>query len=317
MGLAVRPDRIAVATQSEIWTLRDSPELAPRLAPSGSHEAAFLARQAHFTGDIQAHEIAFGSGPPALWGQGLGQSSAGFELWIVNTLFSCLCTLHEDFSFVPRWRPTFISSLVAEDRCHMNGMALQDGRPRYVTALGETDSPQGWRPEKASSGCVIDVDSGAIVARGLAMPHSPRLAQGRLWALDSGRGHLVLIDPASGRLETVARLPGYTRGLALHGPAAFVGLSKIRESSTFGGLPIAESRSELKCGVAAVELGSERRVALLEFQSGIDEIFDVQVLPGVRFPALSGPRPEADGAETIWCVPEAREGFGASRSARP
>src|SRR5262249_43356966 len=160
---------------------------------------------------------------------------------------------------------------------------------RYVTALAETDTPQGWRPNKATSGCLIDVPSGKTVARGFAMPHSPRVHQGRLWLLDSGAGRLVTVDPSNGAVTPVAQQPGYARGLSLVGSYALVGQSKIRETSTFGGIPIAERRDTLRCGVGAIDLTTGRHVAHLEFKSGVDEIFDVQVLPGIRLPAISGP----------------------------
>jgi len=287
MGLAVRPDRLAVGARSQIYFLRGSPDLAPRVPPAGRYDGCFLTRSAHFTGDIHAHEMAWG----------------GDELWVVNTLFSCLCTLHPDFSFVPRWRPPFISALAAEERCHLNGLVLVDGQPRYATALAETDTPQGWRPLKATGGCLIDVLSGATVARGFAMPHSPRVYQGRVWLLDSGTGRVVLADPATGQVTPVSELPGFTRGLAFAGQFAFVGLSKIRETSTFGGLPIAAQKETLKCGVAVLDLTTGRLAAHLEFKSGVDEIFDVQVLPGMRFPALSGPFADTDAAEAVWVVP--------------
>jgi uncharacterized protein (TIGR03032 family) len=294
MGVAVQRDRIAVGTRNQVWFLRSAPGIAPRLEPAGRYDGCFLARSAHFTGDIHGHELAW----------------ADNELWVVNTLFSCLCTLDKDHSFVPRWRPPFISALAPEDRCHLNGLALEPNErseltPRYVTAFAETDTAHGWRPGKATSGCLIDVPTGQTVARGFAMPHSPRLYQRRVWLLDSGTGRLVVVDPTSGAVEPVAELPGYTRGLALHDSFAFVGLSKIREASTFGGLPIAEHRAELRCGVGIVDLRSGRLVAHLEFQSGVEEIFAVDVLPGIRFPALSGPYPEVDGVPTIWSSPDA------------
>jgi uncharacterized protein (TIGR03032 family) len=293
MGIAVRHDRVAVGTRNQIWSLRSAPDIAPRLEPAGRYDGCFLARSSHFTGDIHAHEL--------VW--------AGSELWVVNTLFSCLCTLHEDYSFVPRWRPPFISALAAEDRCHLNGLALaEDERgqftPRYVTALSETNTPEGWRPHKASGGCLIHVPTGDTIARGFAMPHSPRVYQGRVWLLDSGTGRLVVVDPTSGAVEPVTELPGYTRGLAFHEHFAFVGLSRIRETSTFGGLPIAERRKELRCGVGIVDLRTGRLVAHLDFQSGVEEIFAVQVLPSIRSPALSGPYPEVDGVPTIWSAPD-------------
>jgi len=140
------------------------------------------------------------------------------------------------------------------------------------------------------------------------MPHSPRVAGGRLWLLDSGRGRLVTVDPANGRAETVVELPGYTRGLALTNEAAFVGLSRIRETSTFGGVPIAEHRERLKCGVAIVELRTGRMAALLEFKSGVQEVFDVQVLTGLQLPVISGPFAGQDGSEVIWTVPHPDQG---------
>jgi uncharacterized protein (TIGR03032 family) len=292
MGIAGRPDRLAVGTLSQIWFLRSAPGVAPRLAAAGRHDACFLARSSHMTGDIQVHEMAW----------------AGEELWIVNTLFSCLCTLDERHSFVPRWRPPFITALAAEDRCHVNGLALADGRPRYVTALAETDTPGSWRPNKATTGCLIDVASGRMIARGFAMPHSPRVHRGQVWLLDSGAGRLVTVDPATGSVTVVAEQPGYARGLAFCGSHAFVGQSKIRETAVFGGVPIAERRESLRCGVGVIDLTTGRHVAHLEFTAGVDEIFDVQVLHGVRLPAVSGPFPGRDGTQMIWTVPEAHRG---------
>jgi uncharacterized protein (TIGR03032 family) len=290
MGVAVHPHRLAVGTRGAVWFLESVPGLAPRLAPEGRRGACYLARSACVTGEIHGHEMAF----------------AGDELWVVNTRFSCLCTLDGRHSFVPRWRPRFISALAAEDRCHLNGLAMCDGRPAYVTVMAESDSAQGWRATKATSGAVIDVASGEIAVRGLCMPHSPRVHQGRIWLLDSGKGRLVVADAAAGSVETVAELPGYTRGLTLIGPYAFIGLSKIRETSTFGGVPVAERRESLKCGVAVAELASGRQVAFLEFASGVEEIFDVQALAGVRWPLISGPHAHLDGQPPVWMVPASK-----------
>jgi uncharacterized protein (TIGR03032 family) len=277
MGLAVDGRRMALGTRNQVWLLRNSPDIAPRIEPAGRHDACYLPRSSHVTGDIGGHEIAW----------------AGEELWIVNTRFSCLCTLDPDYSFVPRWQPPFISALTSEDRCHLNGLAVLDAKPKYVSALGETNTRGGWRVEKARSGCLIDVSSGEVVARGLSMPHSPRLHEGRLYLLESGTGRLLQVDTVTGHGETVAELPGFTRGLAILGPYAFIGLSKIRETNTFGGLPIAELLDELKCGVAVVDLRRGLVVGLLEFQTAVEEIFAVQVLPGLRFPEVLGFQQEA------------------------
>ena len=242
MGLARTPTGLAIGTRSQIWSLPAAPDLAARLQPPGQYDSCFLARKGHFTGPILGHELS--------WCKG--------ELWIVNTLFSCLCVLHQDYSFAPRWRPSFISTLAAEDRCHLNGMATDDERPRYVTALGECDTAAGWRANKAGGGCLIDVTTNEVVLHGLCMPHSPRIHQGQLWVLNSGRGQLGRCDTAAGRLDTVAQLPGYARGMDCHGRYAFIGLSRIRETAVFGGLPIASMGIELRCGVVVVDMTSGR-----------------------------------------------------------
>jgi uncharacterized protein (TIGR03032 family) len=287
MGIARTPRGIAVGTKRQIWFLQGSAEVAPKIAPAGHYDVALLASHAHFTGPVMGHEMAQGDG----------------ELWFLNTLFSCVCTLKTDFHFVPRWRPPFVTALAAEDRCHLNGLAMENGRPRFVTVLGETDTPGGWRANKAAGGCLIDVSTGQVIVRGLSMPHSPRIHRGQILFLNSGYGQINRVDRASAATATVAELPGYTRGLDVHGQYAFVGLSRIRETSVFGGLPIAGRRTELRCGLAVVDLETGTTVATLLFHSGVEEIFEVKVLPGFRNPIISGPLPDTDGTETIWMVP--------------
>ena len=272
MGLAVDARRLMIGTRDRIWSLRNAPDIAPRIEPAGGHDACYLPRSCHVTGDIGVHEMAW----------------AGDELWAVNTRFSCLCTPDPEYSFVPRWRPPFITALAAEDRCHLNGLAIADGGPRYVTALGESDAAGGWRADKPRGGCLLDVRTGGVISRGLSMPHSPRWHDGRLWILESGTGRLVLVDLATGHRQGVADLPGFARGLALCGPYAFIGLSKIRETSAMDGVPLAERREQLKCGVAAVDVRRGQLIGLLEFQTAVEEIFDVQLLPDVRFPEVIG-----------------------------
>jgi uncharacterized protein (TIGR03032 family) len=272
MGLAVDAHRLTLGTRKEVWFLRNAPDIAAQVEPAGQHDGCYLPRSSHVTGDIGVHELAW----------------AGEELWVVNTRFSCLCTLHPDYSFVPRWRPPFVTALAAEDRCHLNGLALVDGRPKYVTALGETDTRDGWRAAKPHGGCLLDVSGGGTVASGLSMPHSPRWHDGRLWLLESGTGRLLLVDAATGRRQAVAEVPGFARGLALCGPYAFIGLSKIRPTSAMDGVPLAERREHLKCGIAAVDLGRGQVIAFLEFQTAVEEVFDVQLLRGPRFPEVMG-----------------------------
>jgi uncharacterized protein (TIGR03032 family) len=293
MGLAADGRRLAVGTRTEVWLLRNAPDIAPRIEPAGHHDACYLPRSCHVTGDIGIHEMAWARTRDQGSGVGGQEEDTENELWAVNTRFSCLCTLHPDYSFVPRWRPPFITALAAEDRCHLNGVAIIEGQPKYVTALGESDTAGGWRAHKPHGGCLMDVTTGEILLRGLSMPHSPRWHDGWLWLLESGTGRLVRVDLAARRWQPLSELPGFARGLAFHGQYAFVGLSKIRATSAMDGVPLAERREQLKCGVAVVDLRSGQSIALLEFQTAVEEIFDVQLLPGLRFPEVVGFQKEA------------------------
>jgi uncharacterized protein (TIGR03032 family) len=281
MGLACDGERLAIGTRQEIWEFHNVPAVARKLEPAGRHDACFLPRTGHLTGNVQVHEMAWGTLPG---------TSAEPELVFVNTRFSCLASRAVNYSFVPRWRPPFISALAPQDRCHLNGLAVRDGQVRYVTALGTTDTPAGWRADKRGGGVLLEVPTGAVVARGLSMPHSPRWHDGRLWVLDSGNGRLAVVDEASGRLTTVAELPGFTRGLDFHGRFAFIGLSQVRESAVFSGIAIAE-RPDRACGVWVVDIVTGRTVALVQFEDAVQEIFAVQVLAGRRFPDVINDNP--------------------------
>lgn len=273
MGLAAQGGRLAIGGQPAVWELHNMPALARKLAPASTHDACYLPRRIHITGDIDIHELAF---------------DAAGELWLVNTRFGCLCTLDAAHSFHPRWRPPFVSAYAPEDRCHLNGLAMLDGRPRYVTALGETDTPGGWRVNKASGGILIDIETDEILLRGLSMPHSPRWYDGRLWLLESGQGSLAWVDLERGVWQHVCQVPGFTRGLDFHGPLAFIGLSQVRESATFSGIPLVERLSERTCGVWVVNIETGQTLGFLRFEAGVQEIFAVQVLPW-RFPDLLEP----------------------------
>jgi uncharacterized protein (TIGR03032 family) len=273
MGIAVAPGRFALGTRTEVWDFRNMPEVAPKVEPPGTHDACFLPRNRHVTGDIAIHEMAF----------------AGRELWIVATAFSCLATLDADHSFVPRWKPPWITALQPGDRCHLNGMAVIDERVAYVTALGRSDEPGGWREGKATGGVLIDVATSEVAVDGLSMPHSPRWYDGKLWVLESGKGELCTLDLDSGTSEPVAELPGFTRGMTFAGGMAFIGLSQIRESSTFGDLPITHRLSERQAGVWAVDLKTGRVAGFLRFEDLVQEVFDVALLPGMRYPEVAEP----------------------------
>ncbi|MGI8738288.1 MAG: TIGR03032 family protein [Gammaproteobacteria bacterium] len=165
MGIAADTARLAIGGTNTVWYYRNVPAVAPKIEPAGRHDACYLPRRIHVTGDIDIHEMAY---------------DRDGELWLVNTRFGCLCTVDPEHSFNPRWRSHFVSALAPEDRCHLNGLAMVDGRPKYVTALGATDTAGGWRANKAAGGVLMDIDRNEILLRGLSMPHSPR------WSPSSG-----------------------------------------------------------------------------------------------------------------------------------
>ncbi len=268
MGLAVDRERLIVGTETGIREFRNVPDVAQRLEPKGRHDAVYVFRNHHVTGNIDIHEMALGKGN---------------ECWYVNTRFSCLCTLDHDHSFVPRWRPRFISGLSPEDRCHLNGLAMVDDQPRWLTALGDTDTVEGWRANKKDGGVLLDFASREIVARGLSMPHSPRWYRGKLWVLESGRGSLATIDLDSGKVESVARVPGFTRGLDFMGPLAFIGLSQLRSTNAFTDIPITEANADRMSGVWVVNIDTGQTIAFLKFSDAVEEIFAVKALPGIQF----------------------------------
>ena len=268
MGLAVSNQRIAVATRDEVVVLTNTSaeeSAESRYLDSGSTigavERSYVQEKTYFSGEVDTHDLA--------WGKD--------GLWAINTLLSSMALTDENSDFEAQWRPPFVSDVVPEDRCHLNSMAVVDGRPEYVTAFGEVDTFEGWRENRVSGGIVMDVPSGEIVLEGLPMPHSPRVYDGKLYLLLSGTGELVCAEPETGRYEVVAQLPGFVRGMARCGDYLFVGLSKLRKtSSTFAALPISDQA--LFSGIVVVSLSEGRIVEHLRYETGVEEIYDVQVL---------------------------------------
>lgn len=288
MGMAADNERLALGTFMEIAEYRNMPAVAPRLHQPPRHDAVYLARRGHITGAIDIHEMAWD-------GDG--------DLWFVNTLFSCLCTLDTKSSFVPRWRPSFVSHYAPEDRCHLNGLAMRDGKPRYVTSLGNANTPEGWREHKRNGGHLIDIENGGerIICKDLSMPHSPRWYRDNLWVLESGRGALLKVDPQTGAREDVARVPGFARGLDFLGPLAFIGLSQLRASNPFTDIPITDDNADRQSGVWAMNIETGKTVAFLKFTGGVEEIFAVQALQGALFPEILN---EQDYLKNSYALPD-------------
>jgi uncharacterized protein (TIGR03032 family) len=263
-----------MSSQYQIWKFRN------RLQPEETHQGydrLYIPQTGHTTGDVDVHDIAVDE-------QG--------RVVFVNTLFGCLATLSGTDSFAPLWQPPWLSKLAAEDRCHLNGLAMQDGRPKYATAVSRSDVADGWRDRRRDGGVVVDVETGDIVAEGLSMPHSPRWYRSRLWVLDSGNGNFGYVDLKSGRFEPVAFCAGYLRGMAFFEDYAVVGLSMPRHDKTFSGLPLddrlKERNAEARCGLQIIDLRTGDVVHWLRFDGVVAELYDVITLPGVRRPMLLG-----------------------------
>jgi uncharacterized protein (TIGR03032 family) len=301
MGMAVGRGRLAIGTAVDVWEFRNVPDVSAKLEPPGKHDAVYLPRSAHVTGDVQIHEMAYVGAVSDRDSFGVGDASHNDQLLFVNTRFSCLARHDPEHSFAPTWRPKFITAYTPDDRCHLNGLCVIDGRPRWVTALGETDTAGGWRENKKNGGILIDLETNEIVTRGLSMPHSPRWHAGRLWLLESGTGSLGFIDPASGKYESIVRLDGFTRGLEMVGNLAFIGLSQVRETAVFSGIQITErlQETERTCGVWVVDIQRGEVVAFLKFEDAVQEIFAVALLPGQRFPDLVNDNAEIVGSSFV------------------
>ncbi|WP_337842695.1 TIGR03032 family protein [Rheinheimera sp.] len=236
-------------------------------------DGCFITRSAHYTGMINIHDIDWGTD----------------GLWAVNSSFSCLCTLSPEASFVPRWKPHFISELLPEDRCHLNGMTLKDGKPAYVTTFSTFNEAGMWRKGNKFDGTLMDVEHNEILLRGLSMPHSPRYYRNRVYYCNSGEGQLCRFDPSSGHNEILAEVPGFTRGMDFYGPLLFVGLSKVRPSDVTSPAPLAKKHAETFSGIWVFNLDTLQIVATLKFTGNVDQIYDVAVLPNCSFPELIEP----------------------------
>jgi uncharacterized protein (TIGR03032 family) len=274
MGLWGDGQTLWLATRWQLWRFENL------LRPGETYQGCdrlYVPMTGHTTGDLDVHDIAV---------------DAGGRVLFVATSFGCLATLGERCSFTPLWRPPFVSKLAAEDRCHLNGLALDEGRPRYVTAVSASDVADGWRERRRDGGCVLEVPSGRVVAERLSMPHSPRVHGGRLWLLNSGTGMLGNIDPTSQTFVPLAFCPGYLRGLAFSGDFAVVGLSRPRHDKTFSGLALDEELArrgaEARCGLHVIDLRSGDTAHWVRLEGMVAELYDVAVLPGILRPALLG-----------------------------
>lgn len=285
MGLAIDREKLWVTNKEQAWrftnvgarTLKPGPDDEPV-----DYDAVYMPRWGILLGGCDTHDVL----------ANVRFNGRQYELLFVNTAFSCICSIDGHYNFVPIWKPSFISALSPEDRCHLNGMGARDGQLAYATACGETDAALSWKECKSGGGLLMDVQANAIITHGLSMPHSPRWHDGKVWLLNSGDGHLGYIDPADGRFMPVADCPGFARGLHIVGDHAVIGLSKLRENTFASGLKIKqklESRHVLqRCGLVIVNLRTGKTEHWLSIEGGITELYDVAFLPGIQRPYTPG-----------------------------
>ena len=274
LGMVAEGRSLYISTLFQLWRFENA--LEPGQSADG-YDAVYVPQVGHITGDLDIHDMAL---------------DAEGRLVFVNTLFSCLATTSETHSFVPLWQPPYVTKLAAEDRCHLNGLAMKDGKPAYVTAVSESDVADGWRDRRVDGGCVIDVATNEVVLRGLSMPHSPRWYQDRLWLHNSGTGEFGTADLATGRFEPVCFCPGYLRGLAFVGDYAVLGTSLARHNKTFQDLPLdgllKDKAAEPRCGLQVVDLRTGDAPHWLRIEGVVQELYDVVALPGCRRPMAIG-----------------------------
>lgn len=273
-GIAFDGQGLHVATQDQLWRLIDVAE-SPKSAGEFNHR--FVPHSGHFTGDLGIRDVAVdGDGLPVF----------------ISSRFNCRATTLDIHNFRPLWMLRFINRLVGEDRCHLNGVAIVDEMPGFVTACSQTNYFNGWRKCRGDGGVVIDIETDEVVVHSLSMPHSPQWYRERLWLLNAGSGSFGFIDDRTGKFEHVDFCPGFARGLAFTGDYAVIGLSQSRHDPTFEGLPLkdrlADANATIRRGLIIVDLRRGAIVERLWTNGPIEEIFEVVVIPRIKRASITG-----------------------------
>jgi uncharacterized protein (TIGR03032 family) len=296
MGIALDEDykrRMALACKDEVIVFANAPDLGLRYpAKPDTYDAFYLPRMTYHTGPLDIHDLSWGND----------------RLYAVNTLFSCIVSFDDHYSFAPYWKPDFITRLAPEDRCHLNGMCLQQGAPAFATAFGKYDEKQGWKKTVGSGGLLIDVRTNEVVLKDLPMPHSPRLIGDQLFALFSATGEVASVFPQSGKYEVIARTGGFVRGMDHRGDYLFICLSKQRTKSSSVGKLNLEPKEGFS-GILVLHLPSAKIIGQIEYLSSVEEIYDIRILPETFRPnILNTLKPEHNRAialpgDSYWAKP--------------
>lgn len=282
MGLCASDDArtLWMASLFQLWRLENYVPTGGT-TPDG-YDALYVPTVGYTTGDLDTHDIHIGAdGRPVF----------------VATLFNCLATVSDTHSFKPLWKPPFISAMAPEDRCHLNGLAVDPvtRAPAYVSMVSRSDVNDGWRDRRIGGGVLMDVRTSEVVVEGLSMPHSPRLHAefpARIWLVNAGSGYFGYVDVAEGKFVEVAFCPGFCRGMAFVGRYALVGLSAARENRTFQGLPLDENLmakdAEARCAIHVINLDTGATEHWLRIEGVVRELYDVIALRGIARPSLLG-----------------------------
>jgi len=276
MGIGVSKDchSLLLATKTQIYAFDN---LLEQHQLKDGYDALYAPHMSWITGNVDLHDIGFDENNDPIF---------------ISTAFNCIAKVARGYSFKPVWRPPFISKIVGEDRCHLNGMVVQNGKPKYATCVSKTDVFDGWRTHRSDGGVLIDIESNQIIVENLSMPHSPRLHDGRLWLLNSGKGEFGWVDIDAKVFHPIAFCPGFARGLSFAGKYAIIGLSEPREGKTFDGLPLQERMQErgeeARCGLCVVDTQTGETVEWLTIEGVISELYDVSFIAGIKRPAAVG-----------------------------
>lgn len=274
MGLYAHGNSLYISTLYQLWRFEN---ILSKGETNNNYDALYTPQVGYITGDLDIHDVVVDDNQ---------------QLVFVNTLFSCLATVSETHNFIPLWQPPFITKLAAEDRCHLNGLALKNGKPKYVSMVSKSDIAEGWRQKRVGGGCIMDIESNEVILEGLSMPHSPRWYQDKLWLLNSGTGEFGYADMKTGKFEPITFCPGYQRGLAFHNNFALIGISESRHSKTLGGLPLdeklAQKDAQARCGILIIDLKTGDIVHSLNIEGVVNELYDIAVLPNIRCPMALG-----------------------------
>lgn len=262
MGMAVQENRMVITTKDEVITLQNSRELAAHYPnKQNTYDSLWLPRSTHYTGMVDMHDVGFGV--DGIYG--------------INTSFSCICKIDGEYNFTPVWKPFFIDKVTPGDLCHMNGMVMRDGKPKYITALGTSTTPRGWKDNIINGGILMDVDTNKILLDKLAMPHSPKMYNGELYLLTSASGEFIKVNLQENSYTTLKKFDGFCRGLSFYGDFAFIGFSKLRKnSSTFAKLSFSDKANF--SGIKIVHMPTNAEVGEITYETSVDEIYEVLVL---------------------------------------